>query len=130
MSRSNTYLSERVISQNLHKKFVKVMQFLPENLEHTQKRMNKMRLTARTKILSGRIDQSHLTMRSFKIELVSMHLRNYFPQYTEFFNKLLPKQLNQEGQWEVAISEISHPSRYQNATEVKFMFFDRKLSKL
>ena len=59
-----------------------------------------------------------------------MHLRNYFPQYTEFFNKLLPKQLNQEGQWEVAISETSYPSRYQNVKEGKFMFFDRKLSKL
>ena len=34
-----------------------------------------------------------------------------------------------DGQWEVAISEISYPSMYQNVTEGKFMFFDKKLSK-
>ena len=34
-----------------------------------------------------------------------------------------------EGQWEVAISEISYPSMYQNITEGKFKFFDEKLSK-
>ena len=34
-----------------------------------------------------------------------------------------------EGKWEVAISEISYPSMYQNKTEGKFKFFDEKLSK-
>ena len=34
-----------------------------------------------------------------------------------------------EGQWEVAISEKSHPSMYQNITEGKFDFFDEILSK-
>ena len=34
-----------------------------------------------------------------------------------------------EGQWEVAISKTSYPSRYQNTTEGKFKFFDKKLSK-
>ena len=34
-----------------------------------------------------------------------------------------------EGQWEVAISEISYPSMYQNITEGYFKFFDKKLSK-
>ena len=34
-----------------------------------------------------------------------------------------------EGQWEVAISEKSYPSMYQNKTEGKFKFFDEKLSK-
>ena len=34
-----------------------------------------------------------------------------------------------DGQWEVAISEISYPSMYQNVTEWKFMFYDEKLSK-
>ena len=50
-------------------------------------------------------------------------------QYTELFYKLLPEQLNLEGQWEVATSEISYPSMYKNVTEGKFMFFDKKLSK-
>ena len=34
-----------------------------------------------------------------------------------------------EGQWEVAISEISYPSIYQNMTEGKFKFTDEKHSK-
>ena len=50
-------------------------------------------------------------------------------QYTELFYRFLPEQLNLEGQWEVAISEISYPSMYQKVTEGKFMFFDNKLSK-
>ena len=35
-----------------------------------------------------------------------------------------------DGQWEVAISEISYQSMYQNVTEGKFMFYDEKLSKI
>ena len=59
-----------------------------------------------------------------------MHLRNYFqPIHLAFFTNFLPEQLNLEGQWEVAISEISYPSMYQNVTEGKFMFCDEKLSK-
>ena len=34
-----------------------------------------------------------------------------------------------EGQWEVAISEISYPSMYQNITEESFKFFGEKRSK-
>ena len=34
-----------------------------------------------------------------------------------------------EGQWEVAISEKSYPSMYQNLTEGKYKFFDEKFSK-
>ena len=39
------------------------------------------------------------------------------------------EQVNLDGQWEVAISEISYPSMCQNVTEGKFMFYDEKLSK-
>ena len=45
------------------------------------------------------------------------------------FKNFLPEQLNLEGQWNVAISEISYPSMYQNVTEGKIMFFDKKISK-
>ena len=45
-SLSMTYPSRRVISHSLHKKFSKKLQFLPENLQHTQQRMNKMILSA------------------------------------------------------------------------------------
>ena len=37
--------------------------------------------------------------------------------------------MNLDGQCEVAISEISYPSMYQNVTEGKFMFYDEKFSK-
>ena len=69
-------------------------------------------------------------MESFTIELVSnafgeLLLNNSLSSFTDF----LPEQLNLEGQWEVAISEISYPSMYQNITEEKFKSFDEKLSK-
>ena len=50
-------------------------------------------------------------------------------QYNQLFYKILTEQLNLEGQKEVATSEISYPSMYQNATEGKYMFFDQKRSK-
>ena len=40
----------------------------------------------------------------------------------------MPEQVNLDGQWEVAISQISYPSMYQNVTEGKFKFYDEKLS--
>ena len=45
------------------------------------------------------------------------------------FTNFLPGQLNPEGQCEVAISEKSYPSMYQNVTEGIFMFFDKELSR-
>ena len=69
-------------------------------------------------------------MESFTIELVSNASGELFPDNTlSSFTNFLPEQLNLEGQWEVAISEISYPSMYQNITEGKFKFFDEKLSK-
>ena len=59
-----------------------------------------------------------------------MHLHNYFQTiHLALLTNILPEQLNLDAQWEVAISEISYPSRYQNVTEGKFMFFDKKVSK-
>ena len=69
-------------------------------------------------------------MESFTIELVSNASAQLFPDNTlSCFTHFLPEQLNLDGQWEVAISEISYPSMYQNVTKGKFMFFDKKLSK-
>ena len=63
-------------------------------------------------------------------ELVSNASLQKFPANSlSSFTNFLPEQLNLEGQWEVAISEISYPSLYQNVTDGKFMFFDEKLSK-
>ena len=69
-------------------------------------------------------------MDSCTIELVSNASGELFPNNTlSSFTNFLPEQVNLEGQWEVAISEISYPSMYQNITEGKFKFFDEKLSK-
>ena len=69
-------------------------------------------------------------MDSFTIELVSNASGELFPDNTlSSFTNFLPEQVNSEGQWEVAFSEISYPSMYQNITEGKFKFFDKKLLK-
>ena len=69
-------------------------------------------------------------MDSFTIELVSNASGELFPNNTLSSSpNFLPQQVNLEGQWEVAISEISYPSMYQNITEGKLKFFDEKLSK-
>ena len=68
-------------------------------------------------------------MESITIKLVSnafaqLYRANTLCSFTHF----LPEQLNLEGQWDVAISEISYPSMYQKVTERKFMFLDKKFS--
>ena len=69
-------------------------------------------------------------MDSFTIKLVSNASGELFPDNTlSSFTNFLPEQVNLEGQWEVAISEITYPSMYQKRTERKFKFFDKKLSK-
>ena len=69
-------------------------------------------------------------MDSFTKELVSNASGELFPNITlSSFTNFLPEQVNLEGQWEVAFSEISYPSMYQNITEGNFKFFDKKLSK-
>ena len=69
-------------------------------------------------------------MDSFTIELVSNASSQNFPNNTlSSFTNLLPEQANLDGQWEVATSEISYPSMYQNVAEGKFMFYVEKLSK-
>ena len=69
-------------------------------------------------------------MEAFKIELVSNASAQIFPANTlSSFKNFLPEQLDLEGQWDVAILEKSYPSMYQNVTEGKLTFFDKKLSK-
>ena len=69
-------------------------------------------------------------MDSFTMELVSNATSQLFPNNTlSSFTNFLPEQVNLDGQWEVAISEISYPSMYQNVTEGKVMLYDEKLSK-
>ena len=69
-------------------------------------------------------------MESFTIELVSNASAQLFPDNTlSSFTIFLPEQLNLDSQCEVAISETSYQSMFQNVTEGKFMFFDKKPSK-
>ena len=69
-------------------------------------------------------------MESNKIESVSNASAQLFPDNTvSSYTNFSPEQPNTDGQWEVAISEKSYPSMYQNVTEGKFMFFDKKLQK-
>ena len=68
-------------------------------------------------------------MDSFTIELVSNASSELFPDNTlSSFTNFLPEQVQLDGQWEVAISEISYPSMYQNVTVGKFMYFDSRHS--
>ena len=69
-------------------------------------------------------------MASFTIELISNDSGELFPVNTlSSLSNFLPEQVNLEGQWEAAISEISNPSMYQNITKGNFKFFEEKMSK-
>ena len=64
-------------------------------------------------------------MDYFTFELVSNASFNCCPNNSlSFFTSFLPEQIHLKGEWEVAISEITYPSLYQNVTEGKFTFVD------
>ena len=69
-------------------------------------------------------------MDSFTIDLASKASSQLFPiNMLSSFTTFLPEQVSSDGQWEVAISQISYPPMYQNVTEGKFILYDEKLSK-
>ena len=64
-------------------------------------------------------------MSSFTVELVSNASFDCYPNNTlSSFTNFLPEQINLDGEWEVAITELSYPSLYQNITEGKFFYLD------
>ena len=66
----------------------------------------------------------------FTIELVSSASSELFPDNTlSSFTNFLPELVNLDDQWEVAVSEISYSSMYQNVTEGKFLFYEENVSK-
>ena len=70
-------------------------------------------------------------MDSFTIELVSNASAELFPDNTlSSSSNFSPEQVNLEGQWEVAISETSYPSMYQNKTGGKARFLTRNFQNL
>ena len=69
-------------------------------------------------------------METFTTELVSKASTQYFADNTlSYSTNFLSEQVNVEGQWEIAISEISYTTMHQNVTEGKFMSFDKKFLK-
>ena len=70
-------------------------------------------------------------MKSFTKDLISNTSTRLIPGSTlSTFTKFLSEQLNLEIQWEVTIAEIPYTSMYQNVTEKKIVFFQKKFSKL
>ena len=70
-----------------------------------------------------------VVMDSFTNELVSNASFNCYPNNSlSSFTNFLPEQIDLKGEWEVAISEISYPSLYQNVTEGKFTVVDGRES--
>ena len=68
-------------------------------------------------------------MNSFTVELVSNASFDCYPNNTlSSFTNFLPEQINLEGEWEVAITELSYPSLYQNITDRKFFYLDATTS--
>ena len=68
-------------------------------------------------------------MDSFTIELVSNASFNCYPSNSlSSFTNFLRDQIHLKGEWEVAISEITYPSLYQNVTEGKITFVDGRES--
>ena len=68
-------------------------------------------------------------MDFFTIELVSNASFDCYPNNSlSSFTNFLPEQIHLKGEREVAISEISYPSLYQNVTEGKFTFVDGRES--
>ena len=67
-------------------------------------------------------------MDAYTKDLVSNASAQLIPDNTlSSLTNVLPEILNLEGQWEVVISEVSCPSMYQNVTEGKLMFLEKKL---
>ena len=64
-------------------------------------------------------------MNSYTLELVSNASFDCYPNNTLCsFTKFLPEQINLEGEWEVAIAELSYLSLNKNITEGKFFYLD------
>ena len=64
-------------------------------------------------------------MSSFTVELISNASFDCYPSNTlSSFSNFLLEKINLEGEWEVAIPEISYPSLYHNITDGKFFYLD------
>ena len=77
-------------------------------------------------VYSKKTVESHLTIESFTIDLVSNEFAQLLPDKTlSFFINFLPEQLKLEGPKKFAISALSYPSMYPAVTGGMFMCFDK-----
>ena len=68
-------------------------------------------------------------MDSFSIELASNSSFKCYPNNSlGSFTDFLPEQIHLKREWEIATSEISYPSLYQNITEGKLTYVDGRES--
>ena len=64
-------------------------------------------------------------MGSLTVELASNASIDCYPNNTlSSLANFQPEQINLDGEWEIAITELSNPSLYQNITEGKFFYLD------
>ena len=113
-----TYPSGRVISHSVQKKFSKLLQFLPINLQHTQWKMNEMRLSAVnfirnswSKSLNNGIVYNRVSFKCIRATI--------FRQYAELFHELSTSAT--ESRWSLG------GCNFKNILPIKI--FDKKLSK-
>ena len=67
----------------------------------------------------------HLKMSSFTVEWLSNASLDFYPNNSlSSFTDFLPQQINLDGKWEVAITELSYPSLFQNKAEGKIFYLD------
>ncbi len=60
---------------------------------------------------------------SFYVDLLSNASANYYSNKTlSHFSNFLPEQINLNGDWEVALTEIYHPNYFENVTDGVFYF--------
>ena len=66
-------------------------------------------------------------MDNFIVELVSNASSSIYPENTlASFTNFLPEQLYLDGDWEVALLEITYPALYNNITEGKFWYVPQR----
>ena len=132
------FRSEKDINHNLQMKFLKFRQYLLKTLLHksskisTKKKFweNCMKKSWENVLIKSKsflkLDfYRSVVMDSFTIELVSNASFNCYPKNSlSSSTNFLPEHIHLKGEWEVAISEISYSSLFQNVTEGKLTFVD------
>ena len=135
-------ISKSDINHNLQMKLLKFLQYLQKSLLHispkisTKKKLwdNFVKNNLENVLIKGKSFfklnfYRSVVMDFFTIELVSNASFNCYPNNSlSSFTNFLPEQIHLKGEWEVAISEISYPSWYQNVTEGKLTFVDGRES--